>query len=256
MGVPVERFDPTDGYVTGEADIPEGRGGDFAVATGLALMGVLEGAYRIEILSEAARRRKEFASSTLWLALAGAAILAHLVIAFVVTRGNHERATADLGRLRAEMNARNADVQRFERTSQEAREAAARLARLEDLTAPGSGLLATLDLLDACLPGELWVRSIRTQRAIEPELGHGGVRRPFVVVEGSGKEQSRNLSDAVTELTTRMRAEPSIATILPRFTTDNRGSFNFTLSVDSSIFPDETASDAASDAAGTAVEDA
>ena len=41
LGVPVANFDPTDGYVV--TDIPEleERGGDFAVATGLAMMALV-----------------------------------------------------------------------------------------------------------------------------------------------------------------------------------------------------------------------
>jgi hypothetical protein len=68
-----------------------------------------------------------------------------------------------------------------------------------------------------------------------------------VTAEGSGKEQSRGLTDAVTELTTRLRAEPAVQAVVPRFTTDNRGAFSFTLDLDTSVVPD--AADAA-DAAG------
>jgi type IV pilus assembly protein PilM len=243
LGVPVARFDPTDGYVTGEADIAEGHGPDYAVATGLALMGVMRQAYRVEILPEAARKQKVFMARTLWLVLAGALVVGHLVTACVSAKGNFERASTDLVKLRREVEARKADQRSYERMGQEVQELSARLALLEEHAAPGHGILAALDLLDAWLPSELWLRTVRTQRAIEPELGHGGGRRPFVTVEGSGKEQSRGLTDAVTELTTRLRGEPAVQAVVPRFTTDSRGAFAFTLNLDTSILPPADAQD-------------
>jgi type IV pilus assembly protein PilM len=249
LGVPVARFDPTDGYVTGNVEIEEGHGPDYAVATGLALMGVLKGAYRVEILPEAARKRKLFLTRTLWLVVAAALITGHLVTACVSAKGNFERASTDLAKLRREVEARKADQRSYERSLQEVRELGARLALLEDYAAPGHGTLVALDLLDAWLPPELWLRTARTQRAIEPELGHGAERRPFVTVEGSGKEQSRGLTDAVTELTMRLRAEPAVQTVVPRFTTDSRGAFAFTLNIDASIVPPAAEAGAADDAA-------
>jgi type IV pilus assembly protein PilM len=237
LGVPVARFDPTEGYVTGEADIEEGRGGDYAVAIGLALMGLLKDAWRIAILSESARRRVRFATQTIWLILAGVLVAAHLALALVVTRGNHDRASTDLLRFRREVESRQSDLRNTERTLAEVGESAARLATLEDLSAPGHGALVVLDRLQSYLPSELWVTSVRSQRAIEAEFGHGIERRPFIVVEGRGKEQSRSLTDAVSELTTRLREDPAVAAVLPRFTTDSRGAFTFTLSIDTSVVP-------------------
>lgn len=238
LGVPVARFDPTDGYVTGEAAVEEGHGPDYAVATGLALMGVLKDAYRVEILPEAARKRKAFLTRTLWLVLAGVLVVGHLATACVAAKGNFERASTDLAKLRREVESRKADQRSYERLEGELRELAARLSLLEEHAAPGRGVLVALDLLDAWLPHELWLRTLRTQRAIQAELGHGGERRPFVTAEGSGKEQARGLTDAVTELTTRLRAESAVQAVVPRFTTDNRGAFAFTLDLDTSVVPD------------------
>jgi type IV pilus assembly protein PilM len=237
LGVPVEEFDPTDGYLTGAAQIDEGRGSDFAVATGLALMALLKDAYRIEILTDAEKKKREFNTKTLWLVLAAALVVAHLVLAGLATHGNYDAASRDLTAMRREVGRRKTAVRNYERAVDEAREAAAKLAQLEDLTALGSGVLTVMDLLEAGLPPELWVESVRTTRAIEAGFGHGSERRPFVVVEGSGKEQSRSLTDAVTEVTLRLRGDPAVAGVVQQFSTDNRGRFSFTLSIDTSIFP-------------------
>ncbi|MHC4846208.1 MAG: pilus assembly protein PilM [Planctomycetota bacterium] len=248
LGVPVQEFDPTDGYLTGAADIDGGRGADYAVATGLALMALLKDAYKVEILTEAEKKKREFSTKTVWLVLAAALVVVHLALAGWATKGNHDAASADVTTMRREVSRRKTALRNYERAVAEGREAAAKLTRLEDLTALGSGTLAVLDLLDAYLPPELWVESVRTQRAMEPGFDHGSERRPFVVVEGSGKEQSRSLTDAVTEVTLRLRADPAVAGVVQQFSTDNRGKFNFSLSIDTSVFPSEPADqDAAAD---------
>jgi len=78
-------------------------------------------------------------------------------------------------------------------------------------------------------------------------------------VDGHGKEQSRNLADAVTELTTRLRTQPGVAVVLPQVTTDSRGAFSFNLKLDTSVVPvtpgeDEAAADEADAADGAAGE--
>ncbi len=252
LGVPVARFDPTEGYVTGDEAPEPGTGGHYAVAAGLAAMALVGGALRVEILGAGARRRRQFAARTVWLLGAGLLIVAHLVHALLAARGNTEAAAADLLALRREVEARSSDQRTYERLTSEAGDAAARLLALHDLTAPGSGVLAVIDLLDAHLPPELWVRSIRSQRAIEPELRADGERLPFVLVEGGGREQSRGLTEAVTELTMKLRADPAVAGVVPRYTTDTRGGFNFTLSVDTGVRPAAPADDSLDDALDSA----
>jgi Tfp pilus assembly PilM family ATPase len=237
LGVPVARFDPTDGYLTEGAEIAEGRGSDFAIAAGLALMAVLKDSYRVEILSAQVARRRRFVAHTLWLWLAGALVAGHLVLAAVTGKADYDAASEDRARASREVEARKADLRAYERAADEVKEVSARLLALEDLTAPGSGVITVLDRLDGVLPPELWLRSVRTQRAVEPEFEHGAEKWPFVTVEGEGKEQSRGLTDAVTELTTRLRADPGIARVVPRFTTNSKGKFSFSLSIDTSLFP-------------------
>lgn len=237
MDVPVERFDPSEGYVVGEADVLDDRGADFAVATGLAMMGALKDSYRVEILSEVEKKRRRFTEKTLWLVLAAVLVLGHLGYHAVVSEGRYSDARMDLVRLRREVETRLADTRNHERTLEEVSVLAARLSGVEQVTAPGSGVLTVLDLLAAHLPDELWVTSVHTVREAQPEFGHGAERRPYVVVEGQGKEISRNLADAVTELTTRLRAEGAVAAVLPRFTTDSRRGFTFDLRLDLSLFP-------------------
>ncbi len=251
LGVPVAVFDPTDGYLVGQAAVPAGRGPDYAVATGLALMGTLPDAYKLEILTDRQRARRRFAARSVWLLAAAALVVAHLGLAFVAARADTQAAERDVAALRREVDTRKAEARAVERTAAETRELAARLAALEDVTAPGSGVLAALDLLDAHLPPELWAASVKSTRAVEPYFARGTRRRPFVTVDGSGKEQSRSLTDAVTQLTQALRASSQVAAVKPRFSTDTRGAFSWSLSIDTSVVsggdapPEDEASDAA-----------
>jgi hypothetical protein len=71
-----------------------------------------------------------------------------------LARSNYELAAGDVTQAAPQVRAPR-PMRTSEHIAQEAKELAARLAALEDLTAPGSGVLATLDLLDAQLPPEL-----------------------------------------------------------------------------------------------------
>ena len=248
LDLPVQRFDPSEGYVVGDevGDIDE-RGADYAVATGLAMMGALADAYRIEILSDAARKARRFRQKTVWLVAAAVLVVAHLVLYALSTKSAYTAAQADLVKLRREVESREADTRAYERHAAEASVAAEHLDELEQLTAPGAGALTVLALLERHLPDELWITSLRSVREIEPEFGHGDQRRPFVIVEGRGKEISRSLSSAVTELTERLRHDDSVAGAVPQFTTDNRGDFSWTLKIDTSLFPADAAEDDADD---------
>ncbi|MGQ0554230.1 MAG: pilus assembly protein PilM [Planctomycetota bacterium] len=239
LGVPVANFDVTEGALAPRAEVPEGRGGDYAVAAGLALMALQKEAWRIEILAEAARARQRFQQQTLWMVLAGVLVVAQLSLAFVTAKGSHEEALTDLARLRREVEARQSDLRSYERAVTEAREAAAKLSALQDLAAPGSGVLAAFDLLEASLPPELWLRTLRSQRGLEPAFGEGS--RAFVIAEGSGKEQSRGLTEVVTDLTSVLRAQPGVAAVLPQVSPDSRGAFQFSLKLNTSVVPQSTA---------------
>ncbi|MDG2148204.1 MAG: pilus assembly protein PilM [Planctomycetota bacterium] len=235
LGLPVARFDPTEGYVVGEAPELDERGSDFAVATGLAMMALLDDGYRVVILSERGEKAAAFRDKTLWLLLSGVLVLAYLGLYAWTSKADYDAVLIDRAALSRKVESNKADVRAYERAVAEGQQLGTRLSLIEEAAAPGAGLLTVLDLLEAHLPEELWVNSVRTVRAAEPEFGKGGAPQPFLVVEGGGKEMSRNLADAVIEITTRLRAHPDIAAVLPQFAPDVRGGFAFELRVDTSV---------------------
>lgn len=237
LGLPVSAFDPTEGYLVGELE-PGARGSDFAVATGLAMMALLDGAFRIEVLPPALQRARAFRQRTLWLVLAGAVVLLHLLGFGWLSHSHAQAARQDELRLRREAQLRQADRATFERAAGQAAALAEALTRIEEVTAPGSGLLTVMALLDAHLPDELWITAVRTVRAAEPGFpAWEGLSRPFVVVEGEGKEQERDLSRAVSELTERLRQHEDVAGVVMTYTPDARGRFRFELRIDTSVRP-------------------
>ncbi|MFT7464411.1 MAG: type IV pilus assembly protein PilM, partial [Pseudohongiellaceae bacterium] len=118
LGLSVESFDPTEGYVVGtEVDFEDGTGSDFAVATGLAMMASLKGSYRIEILSDAAARAREFSTKTVWLALSGVLLAAYLVLFGWLSAESYEGAAADASRLSRESSSRRSARDEYTRNA-------------------------------------------------------------------------------------------------------------------------------------------
>jgi type IV pilus assembly protein PilM len=238
LGLPVEMFDPTEGYVVGsQVDFDDEGGGDFAVATGLAMMALLKGSYRIEILSEAAARAREFQTKTLWLVLSGVLLAAYLGTFGWLSARDHDAARVDTAKLTREAGARRSARDGYTRDADRAEAVAAGMARIELVTAPGHGVVTVLGLLRELLPEELWITSLRTSTSAKAELGSTGIPRPIIVVEGSGKELERDLNSAVADLTVRLREHASIHAVVPTMSTDARGRFTYELQIDPSLRP-------------------
>lgn len=239
LGLPVAFFDPTEGYVVDPELELDDEGPDFAVATGLAMMALLKGSYRIEILSAAAARAREFRTKTLWLVLAGVLLVAYLGLFGWQSRADHEAATRDAALLAREASSRDGARRAYDASVQRVEVLAEALARVGEVTAPGASTVTVLDLLGVHLPDELWIDSLRTTRG--SESGPAGARLTQVVVEGSGKELDRDLASAVVELTTRLRGHPDVAEVVPTYNTDSRGRFVFELRVDTQVVPGDDA---------------
>lgn len=240
LGLPVKGFDATEGYIVGsdvdcDVDCDSDRGGgDYAVATGLAMMGLLKGSYRIEILSQAAAARREFSAKTVWLLLSGVLLALYLGLFGWLSSENHDAARADAARLTRESGARRSARDDYARNADHAEALAAGLAQVGLVTAPGHGVVTVLELLAERLPEELWITSLRTASALS---GTTGTVRPLVFVEGSGKELDRNLNSAVAELTLRLREDAAIQAVVPTMSTDLRGRFTFALEIDANVRP-------------------
>lgn len=236
LGMPVHVFDPCEGYVVGDAEELDERGPAYATAAGLAMMALLPGTTRVQVLSDAQRKAKVFKDKTLWLVLAGVLVLVHLGLYGWKVSEDAAAVDRDRSKLTRQVSQRESEVRRYRDAVAEAEQLSARMAVIHDVTAPGSGLLGVLELLDAHLPDELWVTDVSTARSVVPEFEHGGAPHPHVWVRGQGKELDRQLTGALSDLATLLRGHASVAAVVPTFE-DNRGRFTFELRIDTSVVP-------------------
>ena len=77
----------------------------------------------------------------------------------------------------------------------------------------GDGLLRTLDLLATHLPEDLWITSLELEHEDPPGVAKDkGVKRPVLVVDGSGKSRgTRNVDDAYTSFVQAVQSLPEKA---------------------------------------------
>lgn len=97
LGIPVEVFDPFEGVdcsalPADEAEALKEEGPSMAVALGLAQMAADDRSFRLQILPEADRKKRDFAAHTAWLIASGVVAAAGLV--FLYTRASAQEAEA------------------------------------------------------------------------------------------------------------------------------------------------------------------
>jgi len=97
LGIPVEAYDPFEGVDCSGLDAEESEalkeeGPSMAVALGLAQMAADEKAFRLQILPEADRKRRDFARHTVWLLASGVVAAAGLVFLYAKASGQESEA--------------------------------------------------------------------------------------------------------------------------------------------------------------------
>lgn len=100
LGLPVEPFDPFEAVdltaLDGEASAAlSGEGPSMAVALGLAQMAADPKAFRLEILPEADRRKRQFLQHTAWLIATGVVAAAGLAFLYVKAGGEEAKARSN-----------------------------------------------------------------------------------------------------------------------------------------------------------------
>jgi Tfp pilus assembly PilM family ATPase len=233
MKVRVEHFDPfgvvdVGALTPAEADLLDEYRLEAVVALGLATSAARDGAYAIEILPGAVRRRREFWGGT---ALSIAAAVLCLVYLGVRAFKEHDALVAtqaEVVRLRSSYNsARRAD--------QEARDLLDANAKLSKLVSTlwleaGSGeqMARAVAVLQRALPADFWLTELTTRRGFLPELGvERGDERPILHIEGRVREgtdaTSVQFEDFLAALTAELagvRLVPGLSPAGDRFTLD------------------------------------
>jgi type IV pilus assembly protein PilM len=142
LGKPVERFDPFQGCDLSqmpdeERDALQKAPHEFAVALGLAQTELAEGAFRLQVVPEAVRRRRDFASRGVFAVAAGAIAAAALGILWNARTTSSDAVRKQAASLTAEEQRKNAKHLEFARVLSQVQEAREKHRRLADLGMPG-----------------------------------------------------------------------------------------------------------------------
>ena len=212
LRVPVEIWDPV--ALVDPSGLPAGRAADLEAAgpaatlsLGLALSAADPDLYALEILPEAARRKREFRERGVF-AWASAALAA----AFLAWSGFHQAGIAGQAKSAAAAARRAASA--LELSDQQGRDLLQQRAGLERLVQEletRHGLRRTagelLAFLRSELPGNLWVQTCQLRLEEGPDWGYDKeVEVPVFLASGRGENRERNASAVFAEFSERLAA--------------------------------------------------
>jgi hypothetical protein len=176
MGVPVERFDPFQNCDLSE--LPEAEKAqleaaphEFAVALGLAQTPLAPAAFRLDVVPEAVRKRRDFATKGVFSVAAGAAALAALGVLYAA-RKDATAATEEQRRgLTAADKVADAKDTEFRKAVAQQEEVQAKHRLLAELAAPGPLLSDAMALLEAGLASHPEVYLSQVTLVVEDPIG-------------------------------------------------------------------------------------
>ncbi len=228
MGVPVERFDPfqacdTSGLADDEKAALEAAPHEFAVALGLAQTALAPAAFRLVVLPEAVRKRRDFATKGVFTILAGAVAASALVILYVSRDASAREVAVQSGGIKQTEDAASGLETQFKAALARSQEVREKHRLLAERAAPGVLFSNALLLLQQKLPPEVYLDEVALQvtdrqtaytllHPIGGDKAGGGftdrththtLRVPVVVVTGrisSGINQASLFTEFVNQL--------------------------------------------------------
>lgn len=201
MRVPVSVWNPVEmvdleQLPEDEADQLEADGPGATVALGLGLGAADPELYALEILTAAARKKKEFSERTIFSVLMGVAALAFVVVNFIVMGGLAEDASNAARTMSSNKKRLETDNGRATELLEQVRQEELLHRDLEALYATSRGTHVLLDYLEKSLPESLWVESIRVQMVDGKEWERVDQRVPVFEIAGRAEEDIRAASQA------------------------------------------------------------
>ena len=176
MGVPVERFDPFQNCDLSELPEPEramveAAPHEFAVALGLAQTPLAPASFRLDVVPEAVRKRRDFATKGVFSVAAGAAALAALGVLYVARKD--ASAATDEQRRGLQQADKTADAKdgEFRKAVAQQEEVQAKHRLLAELAAPGPLLSDAEALLEAGLASHPEVYLAQVTLLVEDPVG-------------------------------------------------------------------------------------
>lgn len=236
MGVPVALFDPFEeadlsALTDADARLLDENRYESVVALGLAAGALDPGLYSIEILPESLHKKREFASKTVYLALAGVAMAAYLGADFFVTKTRANEARMLANDLHRKAEARKRRDKEVKEGLEEIESLSIRGRLLEQKAGVGSAFAKTLRLLQDELPRELWVSGVSVELSDrkDADLKIGDDKVPIVRVEGRGREGVGGLKEIFPPFVEKIRAQVPQAAM--KSSTSTARGFSFVLEI-------------------------
>lgn len=201
MRVPVDVWNPVEmvgleSLPEEEAEQLEADGPGATVALGLGLGASDPELYALEILTAAARKKKEFSERTIFNILMGVAAVAFLVVNFVVMSGLADEAGKASKSMTANKKRMETDNGRATELLEEVRREELLHRDLEALYATSRGTDTLLEYLEKSLPESLWVETVRILMVDGKEFDRTDQRVPVFEVAGRAEEDVRAASQA------------------------------------------------------------
>lgn len=239
LGVPVSLLDPAEVVDTSRLDDVanfEEKGLEYSTAVGLAMTSVFDDVYSIEVLPEAAKKKKRFYNRTVFAYLAAAMLLVYLGMNFYFSMQDHGILERAKSRVVSELRKRQSRTRNALSLQKENEDLTRDLAFLEQKVIAGTSLVRTLRLIQEHLTEDLWVDSISLDKVQDEDLGPGADKRVVVRIEGGGRERSGPLQQSFTAFTQKLRTDPCVQGIVPQVN-DMAADFTFVLQISFSRFP-------------------
>jgi len=235
LNVAVEPFDPMGGADGGklpaeEAETARASGLELTAALGLAQMAVDPRFFRIEVLPETIRRRRELKTRTVPMLAAGVLVLGYLGVSFAVEKRNLQAAQERydrVSRIEKEVDRR---ARSHATLSTENRARLDKLNFLAQRAGAGPAALQTLQLLDHWLPPEFWLTHLQTRdveldasgalvgKSEEQPEGPKEPPYPGVSIKGMGRVRDRPLSEPFNDFVKNLKNEAGVRVLAHPFT--------------------------------------
>lgn len=212
LGIPVERFEPFDAVDVSEVEdeLDENARATCVVALGLAMAGVQDGLYSIEILPAALKKARAFKEKSLFVVLAGLLVLLFLAHDAWRSRAEHAAVVKDQATFRRELDRRTKRATAYEEAVDTRVQQARRLELLEERVVTGVGLDRTLEMIQRYLPADLYVTGVALKKIKDPDLGIHGEARPVIEVKGEGKEGAEALEQLFNRFAQDLARDPRL----------------------------------------------
>lgn len=236
LKLPVSLFDPFEeldrsSLSDAEAEALDAARLESVAALGLAAAALDDTLYSLEILPDSIKKKREFASKTVYLAAAAAALVLFLGFDLWTTRARAQEADLEATRL----NRLGEQRKKTDKKSKELLEGmelqSKRASWIEQKAGGAVALTRSLRLLEENLPPELWIQTIsvelRSQKDEELKTDEEPV--PIVRIEGKGREGVGALSQIFQAFTEKLRSKIPHAALKQTVSTNKQFSFSLEL---------------------------